>query len=986
MGVIAGDFVEGFLQKRLPPESVVGFKNHEAIIEELRAGRLKIFAADTPTGLFHLRESGLGDAFTYPAERPLYSNTWHLAAGEGKKDLIAMVNAGMVRITAEEKSRIARAWTATGGKKKDADSLVIAIDRDYPPFSWISPGGRPTGLLVELWKLWGAETSNKVRFRMSDWKGTLDALKTGKADIHAGLFRNEVRAAWMDFSEPIHETKTFVYFRQGEKARSLAELGAIRVGAVSDTYQEQFLLDRYKDVRVTGIQTGKAAINALIGRQVDAFVGEAPAVEANLNRLGLQGQLVRGPDELISNLVHAGVAKGRADLVKKINQGFGAIPFAKMARLDKLWLPNPVDRFYREGEGKVRLSDAESDWIANHPFLRFAVTDFIRPVDIVDNEGNYTGLNADLIALLNKKMGINIVPEFFKKWSDVVEAATSGKVDGVFSFSRTAEREKHVFYTKPYSYDPIILIVRQGETSIAKWEDMAGKRVSVVKGMSLTDEVREQVGAGRLIEVENETQALRMLADGKTDAHASFLMLFGNAQKKTYIPGLNIVVKRNTEGGTLRVAVHKSRPLLFSAMQKGVNALTRQELAQLRERWLMPKPAGSESGLNLTDKEKVWLQRHKRIRVMAGTWPPFHFVEDRAPKGLALDYVSLILKRLGIEPQFVPTKWAEGLSSISKLEKIDLLPTIARSAEREKMVKITRDYLSFPRVIFTRKGEREINSLMDLHGRTVSVERNFITHKLLVKDHPEVKLLVVGTTKEALEAVSFGKADAFISNLAVGSYLIEKHGMLNLKVAARTTYKSDIQAMGVRRDWPELASMIDKVLANLTEKEKRDLNNRWLSLDAWSGALSGETGEATSSLDLVLQIGGGAVAITVMLIVISLLLRMRLAKDASQLYESRQVKGLAMVLIGLFLTIVVLGAWFTLQNSERRMRAEIGNALDTVLTTTQATYRQWLKDGAERIKGVSEDADFHFMVEALLEAPPNRRDLMASPELAEMRA
>ena len=68
---------------------------------------------------------------------------------------------------------------------------------------------------------------------------------------------------------------------------------------------------------------------------------------------------------------------------------------------------------------------------------------------------------------------------------------------------------------------------------------------------------------------------------------------------------------------------------------------------------------------------------------MVGTWPPFHFIEEGQPKGLAFDYVITVLNALGLEVEPVPILWTDALASIDKFEKIDVLPTIARSAERE---------------------------------------------------------------------------------------------------------------------------------------------------------------------------------------------------------------------------------------------------------------------------------------------------------------
>ncbi len=277
---------------------------------------------------------------------------------------------------------------------------------------------------------------------------------------------------------------------------------------------------------------------------------------------------------------------------------------------------------------------------------------------------------------------------------------------------------------------------------------------------------------------------------------------------------------------------------------------------------VVPRPSrAAEPTIALTAEETAWLDRHRVVRVMVGTWPPFHFVNDTGEhRGLALDYVRQILGELGLEIEPVPILWNDALDSIQRFEKIDLLPTIARSPQREKMVKFTREYLSFPMVIFTRRDAPFVGGMDDLRGSTVAVEKNFIMQGRLQRDHPEIALLPVRTSREALNAVSLGKADAYISNLAVGVYLIQKHGFLNVKVAAPTAYKFDRQAMGVRNDWPELASMIDKLLAKMTEAEHSNFRRNALQVRF-------EYGVDVKQITLWVVAIGGSLALLIFLVV-----------------------------------------------------------------------------------------------------------------------
>ena len=236
--------------------------------------------------------------------------------------------------------------------------------------------------------------------------------------------------------------------------------------------------------------------------------------------------------------------------------------------------------------------------------------------------------------------------------------------------------------------------------------------------------------------------------------------------------------------------------------------------------------------IELSPAERRWLSRHQytKIRIGVDNWPPFSMIVDGKTTGIAVEYARHVLSKLGLTGMEIPVTWTKAIAGISSREKIDLIPDVARSPKREKFIAFSRDYLSFPRVIFTRNDAKLATTLRDLEGRSVAVERNFIVQELLARDFPAVKQVVFETTHEAMEAVSLGKADAYVGNLAAGSYHIERHGFSNLKVAAPTEYAYDNQAMAVRKDWPELASMIDKVLLSMSDEEHAVIRNKALTV------------------------------------------------------------------------------------------------------------------------------------------------------------
>ncbi|MBF0448095.1 MAG: transporter substrate-binding domain-containing protein [Magnetococcales bacterium] len=725
--------------------------------------------------------------------------------------------------------------------------LTIAITGDYPPFTVVAPNGEPTGLVVEMWRFWSKITGIPIQFRITDLQGTLEGLRSGEADIHSGLFRNKSRAEWMAFSEPIHEIKTGLFFKtNGPPPRPLDAMVGSTVGTVKDYYQQDYLLKNYPDIIVKPFKDGKELVLALLNGEVDAILNEIPAVEADLARFALRGSLTHGNEIAFSNLMFAGVLKGKDELINLINDGFSKIPVKDLALLESLWLPDPDSRFIAGPDGDIHFTPQEEKWLADHPVIRIGVTTFIKPVDIVDEAGNYSGLNADLIALLNQKIGANIVPEFHDKWGEVVSNAMSGKVDAALSLSRTPERERHLLFTRPYAYDPIIVVVPQANDHFHSWEDLKNKRVVAVKGMAVMDDLKSTMDQGTLILAENETEALKVLQRGEAEAFVGFLIPYGNAQRNSPIPGMKIVVTRNTEGGSLRIGVPRNRLYLFSILRKGLSTITREEMANVRNRWLYPKEQANIPQIDLTDQEKRWLARHPMIRIgVDRAFPPFEFVDNNSYQGIAPEYLKLIGERLGIEFKVAPgLTWEKVLAGL-KNRTVDMAPIMTNTEKRRQFLDFTKPYLSFPTVIFTRNDFHPIEGLSDLAGKSIAIPKGHSDVEITRKKYPNIKIVTVNNVAEALNAVVTGKAQAAHGNFAVYNYFIQENNITNLIIAAPSDVAGGDLSMGVRNDWPEFVAILEKALASITRTESQTIRRKWVA--------DSSTGQDPPLVDLTLE-------------------------------------------------------------------------------------------------------------------------------------
>ena len=276
---------------------------------------------------------------------------------------------------------------------------------------------------------------------------------------------------------------------------------------------------------------------------------------------------------------------------------------------------------------------------------------------------------------------------------------------------------------------------------------------------------------------------------------------------------------------TLMNTLHKSLTIAFLAASIFVSCLY-VDIVGAQQTALEPV-------VSLTAEERAWLDKNHTVRVRVVDFPPFIIVnKGEEPTGVSIDYLNIIAARTGIKFKYIHSNqpFAKALENLKNRQDPDLIQCMMRTPERESFVSFSRVYLATPRVIFTRTEGNYISQIEDLFGQTIAVPKGTVVQQEIKKKYPEINLLLLNSDEASLEAVSGGKADAYIGNLSLGSYLILQRGFTNLKVATPSPLSDHAFSFGVRKDWPELSSIIDKGLDTITPGEKLAIRNKYFSL------------------------------------------------------------------------------------------------------------------------------------------------------------
>ena len=521
IGVLSGDLVEGYLEEQVPDGLIVGYPDYETLLTALASGELKVFAADTPTGLHHLERAGLLAEFTYVAEFPLYQSDWFTAAQEGDTATIDLINRGMALITEEEQVEIARRWIGDADETSADDGLIVAIDRKYAPFTFINAQGKPAGLFVDIWRAWAEKAGQTIRFRPSNWAETIEGLRTGEADMHSGLSYSPERAEWLGFSRQIYETSTRVFHRTGDvPPADFGDFGDRVLGAWSGSMQEAEARRLYPELRVQAYPSAPALIRALLDHEVGAVLFEERPIAPLLREMGLQNEVAARPERLFISTIHAGVPEDRRELLGQIETGLALLSGDEMAAIEARWIVDPESRFYgrRMTDAEVGLSHDERAWLNAHPMIRLGSDRAWTPYEYLDEDGVHSGLSAQFMDRIEQIIGVTFQSPPSLAWAETEARAKAGELDVLSAVAPTTERNEYLTFTEPYLVWPNVIAARIDAAPILGVDDLDGLSVGVVSGYAIEEVLSELHPEAELVPQADVATGLRALSAGQIDA------------------------------------------------------------------------------------------------------------------------------------------------------------------------------------------------------------------------------------------------------------------------------------------------------------------------------------------------------------------------------------------------------------------------------------------------------------------------------------
>jgi len=470
-------------------------------------------------------------------------------------------------------------------------------------------------------------------------------------------------------------------------------------------------------------------------------------------------------------------------------------------------------------------------WIKQNKQASIAYDANYPPYSFLNENQKFEGFSIDVFKLLAKSTGLefNLYPK--STWIDIYNDAKANKVDIVATMVNNPERLQWFNFTAPYIFKSQVIITRDEDTSIGTKSDIMNKSVALVKGYQSSKKVLLEYPSVTPIYFDSIRDALHALSIGKVDAAISFFGTSHFLRKKYLLTNLKYAAIFDKNNANESISVRNNAPVLASIISKALIAIPEAQLQKLREKWLPVDYLEELTEIELSQKELAWIEAHPKIRLgIDPEYAPFEFMEDNQYKGMVSDYIKLLNQRLKLNMQVTPSlSWSDAIKGIQN-QDIDVLPAVSITAQRQEYLSFSGPYLNFQRVIVTQSDTPLISGLNNLTEKIVAVQKDTSHHEHLLQNS-NIEPVVYDTLQQSLLAVSSGKADAYIGNVAAATYWIRKLNLTNLKIAAPVSNKVQRLRFGVRQDWPELVAIIQKGLDSISARQHQSISEKWLSIE-----------------------------------------------------------------------------------------------------------------------------------------------------------
>jgi diguanylate cyclase (GGDEF)-like protein len=721
--------------------------------------------------------------------------------------------------------------------------FAIAVGQNSYPYQFANDEGEPDGLLVDIWKLWAQKNGYTVTFKLNTWSGSLAQLESAQVDFHAGMAITQTRLKNFLLGQAFVSAQTSVFVHQQLSGiHSLTDLAPYVVGAVAGSSHITALTKQLPGIKFKIYSGPSQLYQAALDGSVKIFTGlnRIRATHPDFKQLSQQFPLYKKISGQSFDLSYA-VKKGQGGLHRQIQQGLNQVFTNDIKLLERRWLG----------------VDADTDTIV------IAMPVDMAPYMSISARGEPIGLFVDVwrkwaettqqkIVFLTDNSPLSMQNLMSKK-ADVHAAYADDAVN--------ANLFAHAHHI--YSFFSKIYYPRETPAAVLTAKSVDNAKLGILASNPVKKALLKRFNNVELVLFSTREAMIEASLSRKIDGFVAAQEIINvhliKRNLQSYFSGVQ-GIRFESKAYSL---VSKENIKLISTIKEGFSQIAINDLTAMESAWIehseSPYFATVKTKVNFNPSEKNWLLRHPVIRLGAlRDWAPIEFTDDNGQLiGVTADLMKIIERRADVTIQVqLYDQWSQVLRALQSKD-IDMIASMEKTVDRKGFAVFTEGYWPSHWALILPSGSSHINTVEQLKGKRLAIIKGYQLIPYLHQHFPQTLLQIVKDNKSGFEAIRQGRADAFIDGMVTAASELKSGDYRDFSFALLEDIDPSMERLGIRGDWQPLVGILNKVIANITADEKKQILENWFEIKIENGI----------DKEKVLKIGAVAVVIFILILI-----------------------------------------------------------------------------------------------------------------------
>jgi len=481
------------------------------------------------------------------------------------------------------KDQLERKWLSVDTAP---DTLLIGVSVGNQPYMDVSSIGDVQGVFVDLWRLWSEKTGIAISFVPNQSDDSLSYLRRGRIDVQMAQAENAQKFSGLKPAYHLYNMYSSLFYASHTDLPESSLLKNAVIGVLQTANFHSRLQQQLPDVRLRVFDTVEQMIAAALRKEITGFVASDVIVHNRLAQTNSKESFKIYPNIRYESAVYSLIRPDDQQLYQRIQQGFSQISLDEMVDIEKRWLDKEAEGYFQTFRDKVPLTEAERQWVNQYQQIRVGVMSDWRPVEFVDENGEARGITVDVLALLNKRLGVHLVPVPYSNWDLLLNDFKAEKLQMVANISDIPERRSFSAFSTDYWTLQWIMVGKHEAQFESKVAQMPAQRIAIMREYQFVKSLKEDFPQHKVIEVESLSEGLELVVSGQADFVLDTVVSSGIALRDPRYVNLRAYVPTDLPVYPSYFGVHKSLPELLVILNKGIKTITDADRKVLLDKWL----------------------------------------------------------------------------------------------------------------------------------------------------------------------------------------------------------------------------------------------------------------------------------------------------------------------------------------------------------------------------------------------------------------